>query len=248
MSEHSTIEWTNASWNPSTGCTKVSPGCTHCYAERFAERWRGIPGHPYEQGFDIRLWPERLLMPLTWKKPLLIFVNSMSDLMHEEIPTDFIMQVFEVMGKAHWHQFQLLTKRPHRMVEISNLLGHWPTNVWAGVSVESNAWKWRVDLLKQVKAPVRFLSCEPLIGPLNELSLDGIHWCIVGGESGARCRPMQIEWVRDIRDQCIKDSVPFFFKQWGGVQKKRFGRTLDDRTWDEFPTTRTEENSLALSL
>jgi protein gp37 len=174
-------------------------------------------------------------MPLSWKKPRLIFVNSMSDLFHDEIPLDFVQSVFDVMEKAHWHQFQLLTKRPERMLELSQQLDRWPSNVWAGVSVESQAWTWRYDVLKQIPAQIRFLSCEPLIGRLH-LDLQGINWVIVGGESGPGSRPMKIEWVREIRDQCLSSGVPFFFKQWGGVQKKKNGRTLDGRTWDDFPS------------
>lgn len=234
MSASSSIEWTEATWNPTTGCNKVSPGCAHCYAERFAERWRGIPGHPYEQGFDIKIWPGRLTMPLSWKKPRLIFVNSMSDLFHDEIPLEFIENVFNVMKKADWHQFQVLTKRPHRMLEIANHIEYWPANVWAGVSVESQAWLWRIEVLENIPAKIRFVSCEPLLGPLK-LPLDNLHWIIVGGESGVGARPMQIEWVRSIREQCLKANVPFFFKQWGGVQKKKYGRELDGRTWDELP-------------
>lgn len=234
MSEHSAIEWTEATWNPTTGCHKVSSGCLNCYAERFAERWRGVPGHPYEQGFDIKIWPERLVMPLSWKKPRLIFVNSMSDLFNDEIPEEFVHDVFSVMRKADWHQFQLLTKRPKRMLEIAGRIKNWPPNVWAGVSVESQAWTWRIELLKKVPARVRFLSCEPLLGPLK-LSLDHLHWIIVGGESGVGARPMNIDWVRDIRDQSFEAKVPFFFKQWGGVHKKKYGRELDGRTWDDLP-------------
>jgi protein gp37 len=236
MSASSAIEWTEATWNPTTGCHKISPGCQHCYAERFAERWRGIPGHPYEQGFDVKLWPERLAMPLSWKKSRLIFVNSMSDLFLDEIPEEFIEEVFSTMRKANWHQFQLLTKRPHRMLEIAKKISDWPVNVWAGVSVESQAWAWRVEVLKEIPAKVRFLSCEPLLGPL-QLSLDNLHWIIVGGESGIGARPMNAEWVRDIKNQCLDAEVPFFFKQWGGVQKKKNGRELDGETWDELPKT-----------
>jgi protein gp37 len=234
MSFESKIEWTQATWNPTTGCDKISPGCAHCYAETFAERWRGVPGHPYEQGFDLKLWSERLALPLSWKKPRIIFVNSMSDLFHDQVPDDFIHLTFDAMRVAGHHQFQLLTKRPARMLEFSKQLRDWPANVWAGVSVESQAWEWRIDLLKQVKAKVRFLSCEPLLGPL-QLSLVGLHWVIVGGESGFGARSMSPEWIRDIRDQCQLARVPFFFKQWGGVQKKRAGRLLDERTWDELP-------------
>lgn len=239
MSSSSTIEWTHATWNPTTGCQKISPGCQHCYAERFAERWRGVAGHPYEQGFDLRLWENRLEMPLSWKKPRLIFVNSMSDLFLDDIPTEFILRVFETMNKANWHQFQLLTKRPQRMLEISKQLDNWPSNVWAGVSVESQAWTWRIETLQKVPASIRFLSCEPLLSDL-ELSLDRINWVIVGGESGFGARPIKPEWVRHIKDQCLSANVPFFFKQWGGVYKKKNGRELDGKTWDQFPTV---ENS-----
>lgn len=248
MSTNSTIEWTEATWNPTTGCNKISPGCTHCYAERFAERWRGISGHPYEQGFDVKVWQERLSMPLSWKKPRLIFVNSMSDLFHDQIPEEFIKEVFSVMGQANWHQFQLLTKRPKRMLEIARSIKLWPDNVWAGVSVESQAWMWRVEVLKEIPAKTRFLSCEPLLGSLK-LPLDNLHWIIVGGESGVGARPMRIEWVREIREQCLTAGVPFFFKQWGGVQKKKYGRELDGRTWDEFPiTTNTTGNKEQMLL
>ena len=234
MAEKSAIEWTNSTWNPVTGCTKVSPGCKHCYAETFAERWRGIPGHPYEQGFDLRMWPERLELPLAWKKPRTIFVNSMSDLFHEEIPLSFIRKVFRTMEKASWHTFQILTKRSERMAEVASGL-NWPPNVWMGVSIETAEYLWRADHLREVPAAVRFLSLEPLLGPLGAIDLSGIHWVIVGGESGRGARPMEIGWVRDIRKQCRQHHVPFFFKQWGGVQKKRNGRILDGRTWDELP-------------
>ena len=234
MSASSSIEWTEATWNPTTGCRKISPGCQNCYAERFAERWRGVKGHPYEQGFDLKTWDDRLEMPLTWKKPRLIFVNSMSDLFLDEIQTDFILKVFHSMKKADWHQFQLLTKRPERMLKIAQELEEWPSNVWAGVSVESQAWTWRIDILKEIPAAIKFLSCEPLLGSLK-LSLDNLNWVIVGGESGAGARAMKAEWVRDIREQCLEADVPFFFKQWGGVQKKKNGRELDGRTWDELP-------------
>ena len=236
MSSKSSIEWTEATWNPVTGCTKVSPGCSNCYAERFAERWRGIPGHAYEQGFDLKLHSDRLNTPLTWRKPKLIFVNSMSDLFHKNIPDDFVLEVFDVMAEAHWHQFQVLTKRPERMLELSRQLVRWPSNVWAGVSVESQAWTWRIEVLKQIPAQIRFLSCEPLLGPLD-LNLDGIHWVIVGGESGPGSRRIDPNWVRSIRDQCQQtESASFFFKQWGGTNKKRAGRILDERTWNEFPS------------
>ncbi|MBC8121031.1 MAG: phage Gp37/Gp68 family protein [Gemmatimonadaceae bacterium] len=244
MSERSTIEWTDATWNPTTGCDKISPGCAHCYAERFAERWRGVEGHPYERGFDLQQRPERLGIPLTWKKPLRVFVNSMSDLMHEGVSDDFVLQVFETMRRAHWHRFQLLTKRPERLLRISQLVKPWPENVWTGVSIETSAWVWRADWLRQVPAAVRFLSCEPLLGPLLNLSLEDIHWVIVGGESGAGCRPMNSEWVRQLRDRCVAEGVPFFFKQWGGLQKKRAGRELDGRAWDQLPLPQMRQSCL----
>ncbi|MEP0827647.1 MAG: phage Gp37/Gp68 family protein [bacterium] len=234
MSANSSIEWTDSTWNPVTGCTKVSPGCKHCYALTFAERWRGIPGHPYEQGFDLRLWPDRLELPLTWKKPRTIFVNSMSDLFHPKVPVDFIGKIFDTMERASWHTFQILTKRAERMAELAPSL-NWPPNIWMGVSVETPKYLFRIDHLRLVPAAVRFLSCEPLLEPLGVMDLSGIHWVIVGGESGPGARPMEADWVRDIRRQCQNQSVPFFFKQWGGVQKKRSGRFLDGRTWDALP-------------
>jgi protein gp37 len=234
MSEVSHIEWTDATWNPVTGCNKVSQGCKHCYAERFAERFRGIPGHPYEQGFDLRLWPERLSLPLEWKEPKRIFVNSMSDLFHEKVPVEFILRVFDTMTRARWHTFQILTKRASRAAEIGPLLPYRP-NIWQGVSVENSDVTWRIDALRRVPALVRFLSLEPLIGPMPDLELDGIHWVIVGGESGPGARPMDPAWVREIHRACREQSVPFFFKQWGGVHKSRTGRVLDGRTWDEYP-------------
>lgn len=240
MADRSRIEWTHATWNPVTGCTKVSPGCAHCYAQAFAERFRGVAGHPYERGFDLQLRPERLRQPLEWTRPRLIFVNSMSDLFHEAVPDDFIQSVFEVMAEANWHTFQLLTKRSRRLAELAPRLP-WPTNVWMGVSVENQRWTRRVDDLRCVPAAVRFLSCEPLLGPLR-LNLDGIHWVIVGGESGRRARPMRLDWATSVRDQCIAAGVPFFFKQWGahdeaGIRKGKAasGRFLEGRTWDEMP-------------
>ncbi len=217
-----------------TGCTKISPGCAHCYAETFAERWRGIPGHPYEQGFDLKLWPKRLEQPLLWKKSRTIFVNSMSDLFHEEVPLAYIQEVFEVMAKADWHIFQVLTKRAERLEELAPKL-NWPKNVWMGVSVENRDTLWRVNHLRKVPANVRFLSVEPLLGPIGRFSLKKIDWVIVGGESGPGARPMKEEWVLGIKNQCEKQGVPFFFKQWGGVQKKKAGRELEGRTWDEMP-------------
>lgn len=234
MSAISTIEWTDATWNPVTGCTKISPGCKHCYAQVFAERWRGIPGHHYEQGFDLRLWPERLSLPLAWKKPRKIFVNSMSDLFHDEIPVEFIKQVFLTMTLAHWHTFQVLTKRADRLVELAGQL-NWPPNVWMGVSVENEQYLSRVERLRLVPAAIRFISFEPLLGPIRNPDLRGIHWAIVGGESGPGARPMERQWVRDIRDQCVKADIAFFFKQWGGAQKKKTGRHLDGRLWSKEP-------------
>jgi protein gp37 len=234
MSDQSAIEWTNATWNPVRGCTKVSPGCKHCYAETFAERFRGVPGHPFQQGFDLRLVPSALTLPLRWRRPRLIFVNSMSDLFHEKIPDDYVAAVFRVMRDAKQHQFQVLTKRAQRMKELASAIGV-PPNVWMGVSVESDAYVSRISDLRRVQADVRFLSLEPLLGPLPKLDLRGIRWVIVGGESGPGARPMDSTWVREIRTHCRKAQVAFFFKQWGGVQKSRNGRELDGRTWDEMP-------------
>jgi len=235
VSEASSIEWTDSTWNPVTGCTKVSQGCKHCYAQRFAERFRGVPGHPYEQGFDLKLWPERLDLPLEWKEPRRVFVNSMSDLYHPGVPKAFIERVFRTMRQARWHSFQVLTKRAARLAEIGEELP-WSRNIWQGVSVEDERVVERISLLRRVPAQVRFLSLEPLIGPLDGLDLTGIHWVIVGGESGPGARPMKKEWVVRIRNQCRRQAVPFFFKQWGGVRKNVTGRILDGRTWDELPT------------
>ncbi len=240
MSATSKIEWTEATWNPVTGCTRVSPGCAHCYALTFAERFRGVKGHPYENGFDLQLRPERLNQPLDWKKPKVIFVNSMSDLFHEDVPEDYIRQVFDVMEQAGWHTFQVLTKRSRRLAELAPRLV-WPDNVWMGVSVENQRWTSRIDDLRTVPAAIRFLSCEPLLGPLD-LDLRGIQWVIVGGESGHRARRMKPDWARGIRTQCTEMSVPFFFKQWGTFDefgtragKKAAGRRLDLQTCDEMP-------------
>lgn len=243
MAQQSSIEWTEATWNPVTGCTQVSPGCGHCYAKTFAERFRGVPGHPYELGFDLQLRPERLKQPLEWKKPRTIFVNSMSDLFHEDVPLEFIQQVFETMCRADHHTFQVLTKRSQRLLELAPTLP-WPDNVWMGVSVEYQRWTTRIDDLRQTEAKVKFLSCEPLLGPLH-LDLRNIDWVIVGGESGHGARPMKPEWARSIRDQCGVQRVPFFFKQWGShdeegtrVTKRAAGRRLDGRLWQDFPLTR----------
>ncbi len=241
MSDNSTIEWTQATWNPVTGCTKVSPGCAHCYAETFAERFRGVPGHPYEVGFDLTLRPERLELPLTWKRPRLIFVNSMSDLFHPAVSDDFIVRVFDTMQRAAHHKFQVLTKRPERTAALADRLP-WPENVWMGTSVENQRWTTRINDLKEIPAAVRFLSCEPLLGPLS-LDLSGVHWVIAGGESGPRARAMRPDWAEGVRDQCVAQRVPFFFKQWGAfdacgkrVGKGRAGRELCGRTWDGMPT------------
>ena len=241
MSEHSTIEWTDATWNPVTGCTKVSPGCKNCYAETFAERFRGVAGHPYEQGFDLRLWPERVTLPLAWKKPKRIFVNSMSDLFHEKVPTAFIDKVFATMVAATWHEFQLLTKRPERMalyLRNHQHLGATSPHIWLGASVENQKYASRAGIVAGLPSAVRFLSCEPLLGPLDLRGLLGpqmVNWVIAGGESGRGARPMDPAWVCDIRDQCFEAGIPFFFKQWGGVNKKSTGRLLEERTWDELP-------------
>lgn len=235
MAEKSAIEWTNSTWNPVTGCDKVSAGCAHCYAERFAERFRGVPGHPFRQGFDLKLWPSRLELPLSWKTPRTIFVNSMSDLFHKDVPLPFIRRVFEVMKEADWHTFQVLTKRSERLAAVGSRLP-WAPNIWMGVSVESDRFTYRIDHLRQTGAHVKFLSLEPLLGPLPGLDLKGIDWAIVGGESGPGARPMDGTWALEIKRQCVKAKVPFFFKQWGGVWKKRNGRLLQGRTWDQMPS------------
>lgn len=239
MSDHSTIEWTDATWNPVRGCTKISPGCAHCYAETFAERFRGVPGHPYEQGFDLRLVPEKLAEPLRWGNPRMIFVNSMSDLFHEEIADDYIQRVVQVMQIANWHTYQVLTKRSERMRDLlqSPLKeASQADHIWWGVSVENRQHGLpRLEHLRSAPAQVRFLSVEPLLEDLGPLDLTGIHWVIVGGESGPRARPLEKAWVISVRDQCRAAGVPFFFKQWGGVRKGAAGRELDGRTYDERP-------------
>lgn len=240
MSDHSKIEWTNATWNPVRGCTKISPGCLHCYAETFAERFRGVPGHPYEQGFDLRLVPEKLTDPLRWRAPKMIFVNSMSDLFHEGVSDDYIVTVADVMQRANWHTFQVLTKRSERMrcllqTKLSDAARK--SHIWWGVSVENRKYGLpRIDHLRTAPATVRFLSIEPLLEDLGHIDLTGISWVIVGGESGRQARPMKKEWVLGVRDQCYRDAIPFFFKQWGGVNKARAGRVLEGRTYDEFPS------------
>lgn len=234
MADHSAIEWTEATWNPVTGCTKISPGCKYCYAERMARRLRAMGQQNYRNGFRLTLQPPMLEAPLRWRAPRTIFVNSMSDLFHEDVPLDFIQRVFDVMCRADWHQFQVLTKRAGRLAEVSTSIA-WPANVWMGVSVESHEYVGRVDALRSTGARTKFLSLEPLLGPLPDLDLRGIDWVIVGGESGPGARRMSPEWATDLRDQCYRAGVPFFFKQWGGRNKKRSGRLLDGRTWDEFP-------------
>lgn len=233
MSQNSAIEWTDTTWNPVTGCTKVSPGCDHCYAETFAERWRGIPGHPFEQGFDLKIRPERLDQPYSWRKPRRVFVNSMSDLFHRDIPDEFIEHVFFTMYATPRHTYQVLTKRPERMRRIAPKAA--PPNVWLGVSIENMDYAWRADMLRETPAAVRFLSLEPLLGPIAKRVIEGMDWVIVGGESGPGARPIDPAWVRHIRNVCAQLSIPFFFKQWGGVHKKEAGRELDGRTYDEFP-------------
>ncbi len=232
----SKIEWTESTWNPLTGCTKVSPGCKHCYAERMARRLQAMGLEKYRNGFKLTLHPEVLEEPLHWEKPQQIFVNSMSDLFHKDVPLDFIQQIFDVMRRAHWHTFQILTKRAERLLELDPLID-WPQNAWMGVSVENSDYIYRIHLLRQTHASIKFLSCEPLLGPLPNLPLDGIDWVIVGGESGPKARPMDPAWVREIRDQCQAAGVLFFFKQWGGARKKKTGRLLDGRTWDDMPAT-----------
>lgn len=238
MGDKSTIEWTEATWNPVTGCTKVSPGCTHCYAERLAVRLRSMGQNNYRNGFDLTLQPQSLELPLRWKTPRVIFVNSMSDLFHKEVPTEFILRVFDIMGRASWHRFQILTKRSERLMQLSSQLAWWP-NIWMGVSVENERYTFRIDHLRQTGAVLKFLSLEPLLGPMPNLNLQGINWAIVGGESGPGARAMHQDWALDIRDQCQKSRVAFFFKQWGGTNKKKSGRELQGRTWDEMPADRT---------
>jgi len=239
MSDGSAIEWTDATWNPVRGCVKISPGCKHCYAETFAERWRGLPNHPYGQGFDLRLVPEKLEEPLGWRRPRRIFVNSMSDLFQEGVPGPFVERVFETMTSASWHTYQVLTKRGERMRDIVSALPERLVRlpqVWLGVSVEDRKYGLpRIEQLRDTPAAVRFLSIEPLLEDIGAVDLRGIHWVIVGGESGPRARPMEKAWVLSIKRQCREQKVPFFFKQWGGVQKSKAGRLLDGRTYDEFP-------------
>jgi protein gp37 len=244
MGQKSSIEWTESTWNPLTGCTKISPGCKHCYAERMAGRLQAMGQSNYVNGFTLTLHEKALELPLRWKKPQTIFVNSMSDMFHVQVPRDFILRAFDVMQRAHWHRFQVLTKRANRLAALNEDLP-WGDNIWMGVSVESESYVYRIDHLRETGAAIKFLSLEPLLGPLDNLQLNGIDWVIVGGESGPGARPMDSEWVRSIRDQCVDAHVPFFFKQWGGVRKKRFGRTLEGRTWDQMPTASRLDSAVA---
>ncbi len=244
MASNSSIEWTESTWNPVTGCNKISPGCKHCYAERMAKRLQAMGQPNYVNGFELALHESALQLPLKWKKPQTIFVNSMSDLFHKDVPVAFILKVFEVMRKANWHNYQILTKRSARLLELDSILP-WAPHIWMGVSVETEDYAFRIEHLRQTTAHIKFLSLEPLLGPLQRLNLNAIDWVIVGGESGPGARQMNPLWVIDIRNQCQKNGVPFFFKQWGGTRKKQTGRELEGRTWDEMPlidanlTTRT---------
>lgn len=238
MAQKTAIEWTDTTWNPVTGCTKISAGCDNCYAERLSERFRGVEGHPFENGFDLTLRPERISQPLSWKKPRMVFVNSMSDLFHKHIPTEYIAEVFLTMERADWHVFQVLTKRSSLLKKFINkryVDKPVPKHIWLGTSVEDKSKASRIKHIRETNACVRFLSIEPLIGPPGTLNLSGIQWVIVGGESGPSARPMQLSWVRAVRDQCLEQKVAFFFKQWGGFRPKSGGRELDGREWSEFP-------------
>jgi protein gp37 len=238
MANSSAIEWTDATWNPVTGCTKISPGCKFCYAERLARRLQAMGQANYRNAFAVTLQPHMLDHPLHWRHPRRIFVNSMSDLFHKDVPEPYIASVFEIMGRANWHQYQVLTKRSERLLEIDARLD-WRPQIWMGVSIENEDYLFRADHLRRTAAHVKFLSVEPLLGPLHRLNLRGIHWVIVGGESGPGARVIDADWVRELRDRCIRQRVPFFFKQWGGVFKSRTGRHLDGRTWDEMPYLQT---------
>ncbi|WYD79870.1 MAG: phage Gp37/Gp68 family protein [Candidatus Electrothrix gigas] len=230
----SKIEWTEATWNPVTGCTKISEGCVNCYAERLAKRLKAMGQKNYANGFNVTLHPHTLSAPLKWKKSRLVFVNSMSDLFHHEVPLEFIQQIFHIMNQANWHRFQVLTKRAERLAELAPFL-KWSENIWGGVTVEKDMYLNRLKYLKEIPAAIKFLSLEPLLGPITSIDLTDIHWVIVGGESGPNARPMKKKWVIDIQKQCIESNVPFFFKQWGGVNKKKAGRILNGRTFDEMP-------------
>lgn len=235
----SRIEWTHSTWNPVTGCDKISPGCEHCYADRMAKRLQGMGVEKYRNGFEVTLHHDVVEAPLSWTQPRVVFVNSMSDLFHEKVPDDFIELVFEVMASASQHTFQVLTKRPKRLRRLAERL-RWTSNIWMGATVEAKEYLWRIKDLRQTPAAIRFLSLEPLLGPLTGMDLTGIDWAIVGGESGPGARPMKVEWVREIREQCERQDVHFFFKQWGGVNKKATGRLLDGRTYDAMPPLAVE--------
>ena len=245
MAANSKIEWTECTWNPVTGCTKISPGCLHCYAERMALRLQAMGQANYRNGFRLTPHPHMLDLPLRWRQPRMVFVNSMSDLFHEDVPLDFIRQVFDVMHRAPQHCFQVLTKRSERLAQLSPKLP-WPDNVWMGVTVENSDYASRIDHLRQTGAAIKFVSFEPLLGPVSNIDSAGIQWAIVGGESGPGARPMQSEWVTSLRDRCIAEGIPFFFKQWGGVNKKRNGRLLDNQTWGGVPANkqRTEQKEI----
>ena len=238
MALGSRIEWTETTWNPVTGCSKVSEGCKHCYAERMSARLRAMGVEKYRRGFEVEQHESVIETPLRWRKPRLVFVNSMSDLFHDLVDSGFIEAVFEVMNRCPQHSFQVLTKRPERTLELDSDL-NWTPNIWLGVSIESGRWLRRLEALRLTSAKTRFLSLEPLLGPLPDLDLSGVDWVITGGESGPGARPMDPDWVREIRDNCVSRDVPFFFKQWGGTNKKRAGRVLDGRTWDEMPSRET---------
>ncbi|MCK9210694.1 MAG: phage Gp37/Gp68 family protein [Ignavibacteriaceae bacterium] len=235
--KYSKIEWTESTWNPITGCTKISPGCKFCYAERMAKRLKAMGSPNYENGFKLTLQDHVVELPLTWKKPQTIFVNSMSDLFHKNVPFAFIQRIFEVMNKAYWHKFQVLTKRSDILLKYNSKL-NWTENIWMGVSMENDDYTYRIDHLRNTEAKTKFLSVEPLIGSINKLDLTNIDWVIVGGESGPGARPLKEEWVIDIKDKCIEQNVPFFFKQWGGVHKKKAGRLLQGKTWSQMPMYR----------
>ena len=239
MATKSSIEWTESTWNPVTGCNKISPGCKNCYAERLAKRLKAMGQSNYKNGFRLTLQPQMLELPLRWKKPQTIFVNSMSDLFHKNVPLEYIQQVFDVMKRAHWHRFQVLTKRSSRLAELSPFL-EWSPNIWMGVSVESQKYDYRIDNLRRTGAAIKFLSLEPLLGALKNLDLSEMDWAIVGGESGYGARPILEEWVTEIRHQCQNQNVAFFFKQWGGTNKKKTGRLLEGRTWDEMPEEKAQ--------
>jgi protein gp37 len=245
MPQPTKIEWTGTSWNPVTGCTKISPGCQHCYAERMAKRLQKMGQQKYKDGFKVTLHYEELEQPLKWKKPQVIFVNSMSDLFHKDIPDNFIMKMFEAMQKANWHTFQILTKRSERLVKLAPKLP-WPGNIWMGVSVENANYVYRMHDLGQVPAYIRFVSMEPLLGSIGKFPYNKIDWVIVGGESGPHARPIEQSWVIEIRNQCITHDIPFFFKQWGGVNKKKSGRLLEGKFWDETPNLYLPTNQLSL--